>query len=199
MPLLLCAFWGFAGLDWIAVARENKPLEYLAKPATLLALLLWAAQTPGVSPWLTAALAFSLLGDVFLMLPIDAFIAGLGSFLIGHLAYLGAFTAPWSSRLGWLAVLLVVSAPLSGRLLRAIDEPPLRIAVAVYVLAISTMVASAIAGGSPVAIGGALLFMASDLMIGWSRFVQPWSWAKVAIIVTYHLGQWGLARALAAA
>jgi alkenylglycerophosphocholine hydrolase len=193
--LLLC-FWAFALLDWIAVARGWKPLEYLAKPATLLALLAWVASAPQASPWLLAALAFSLLGDVFLMLPANLFVAGLGSFLAGHLAYLGAFAAPWGARGLWLIGLLAASSPLVRRLLRAVPEPPLRIAVGIYIVAISAMVASALAGGHPLAILGAFLFMGSDLMIGWSRFVRTWPSAKLAIIVTYHLGQVALATAL---
>ena len=70
--------------------------------------------------------------------------------------------------------------------------------VAVYVLAIGAMVVSAVATAgridwpawrSVVAIAGALLFMASDSMIGWSRFVEQFRGAQVSIIVTYHLGQ----------
>lgn len=196
MPPFLLAFWVFALLDWAAVARGNRPLEYVAKPATLLALLGWAWSTGTASPWLLAALFFSLLGDVFLMLPTDAFVPGLGSFLVGHLAYLGAFDAPWASRGAWLAGLLVVISPVVARLLRAVPVGPLRGAVAVYVLAISCMVASALASGDLLAIGGGALFMLSDLMIGWSRFVGGWSWARIGIIVTYHLGQLGLATAL---
>ena len=198
MDPLLAAFWIFAVLDWIAVARQIKPLEYLAKPATLLALIAWAALHPQASPWLLVALGFSLLGDVFLMLPVNAFVAGLGSFLIGHLAYLGAFSAPWPSRGWWLLGLVAVTSPVVRSLLRAVQPASLQVAVGVYILAISTMVASALAGGVTLAVAGALLFMASDLMIGWNRFVRPWDWAKLAIIVTYHLGQLALATALTA-
>ena len=198
MDPLLLAFWIFAFLDWVAVARRQKPLEYLAKPATLLALLAWTARAPAASPWLLAALTFSLLGDVFLMLPIDAFVAGLASFLIGHLAYLGAFTAPWSARVAWLLGLLAVTTPVWRPLLRAVTAPSLRLAVAIYMVAVTAMVASALASGNPLAIVGALLFLVSDTMIGWNRFVQPWSGAKLAIIVTYHVGQLALATALTA-
>ena len=43
---------------------------------------------------------------------------------------------------------------------------------------------------------GALLFVTSDGLIGYSRFVRVPSWAPVAIIVTYHLGQAGLVLSL---
>ena len=38
--------------------------------------------------WFVAALVLSLAGDVFLMLPKDLFVFGLGAFLLGHLAYI---------------------------------------------------------------------------------------------------------------
>ena len=34
----------FALLDWVAVARDSKPLEYIAKPATMAFLILYAAE-----------------------------------------------------------------------------------------------------------------------------------------------------------
>src|SRR3989441_7334022 len=98
----LAAFGVFAVLDWLAVSRSVRSLEYVAKPATLLALLVYAG-SGHPSPWLVAALAFSLLGDVFLMLPADLFLAGLAAFLVAHLAYIGAFAGPVLPRLVWLA------------------------------------------------------------------------------------------------
>ena len=41
-----------------------------------------------------------LLGDVYLMLPVDLFIPGLAAFLVGHLAYIADFHAA----LGWRLV-----------------------------------------------------------------------------------------------
>ena len=191
----LVAFGVFAVLDWLAVSRGIRPLEYVAKPATLLALLVYAA-SGHPSPWLVAALAFSLLGDVFLMLPADLFLAGLGAFLVAHLAYIGAFAAPVVPRLVWLAVMIGVLSPVAVRILRAVPDRGLRAPVALYSLAIALMVASAVASASSVAIAGAVLFLVSDMLIAWNRFVSPKSWAPLAIIVTYHLGQLGLATAL---
>ena len=49
----------------------------------------------------------------------------------------------------------------------------------------------------PVAIAGAVLFYASDGILGWNKFVQPVPHGRVAIMTTYHLGQIGLVLALA--
>ena len=61
--------------------------------------------------------------------------------------------------------------------------------VSAYIAVISVMVASAIATTNVYAIAGALLFMGSDTLIAWNRFVQPLRWAPVTIMVTYHAGQ----------
>ena len=89
--------------------------------------------------------------------------------------------------------------------MRASGRQALAGPVTIYVLAISAMVVSAIAtagradwsaGRSALAIGGALLFFASDGMIGWSRFVGDFPRSRVAIMVTYHLAQAALVLAL---
>jgi len=63
-------------------------------------------------------------------------------------------------------------------------------------LVISLMVISALGTLIPAAIIGALLFFASDAVLGWNRFVQPLPNARIIIMTTYHLGQIGLVLAL---
>ncbi|MBP3932294.1 MAG: lysoplasmalogenase, partial [Pseudomonas sp.] len=43
------------------------------------------------------------------------------------------------------------------------------------------------------AAAGALAFVVSDSLIGIDRFVQPFSAAPYLIILSYWLGQWGIA------
>ncbi|MDX2168979.1 MAG: lysoplasmalogenase [Deltaproteobacteria bacterium] len=196
--LLLIAAAIAAVVDWIAVARASKPLEWIAKPATLALLLLWGAQGPHATWALLAALTFSLLGDVYLMLPAELFLAGLSAFLVGHVFFVVAFDATMLARGIWFVIVMLVTAPLSLRLLRAAPDLPTRIAIGLYMTVIALMVGSAIASGSRVAAAGALLFMASDAMIALNRFVAPFAGARLAIIVTYHLGQFLLVYALRA-
>jgi uncharacterized membrane protein YhhN len=186
--LLFVAFIAAAALDWWAVSQERKPVEWIAKPAALAFLLLWAMLGSEASWLLLAALTFSLLGDVYLMLPANLFAAGLGAFLIGHLGYIGVFDAPLVWRLVWSAVAIAASAPVALRIVRAAPGA-LRGAVVAYMIVIGFMVGSAIASGSLIAAAGAVLFMVSDSMIAWNRFVAPFAGARVAIIITYHVGQ----------
>jgi uncharacterized membrane protein YhhN len=194
--LLLIAAAIAAVADWIAVAREWKPLEWVAKPATLALLLLWGALGPNASWALLAALTFSLLGDVYLMLPADLFLAGLLAFLVGHVFYVVAFDVTPLALGIWFVIVMLFTAPLSLRLLRAAPDLPTRVAIGLYMTVIALMLGSAIASGSRIAAAGALLFMASDAMIALNRFVAPFAAARLSIIVTYHLGQLLLVYAL---
>jgi uncharacterized membrane protein YhhN len=68
--------------------------------------------------------------------------------------------------------------------------------VAVYVLVISAMVVVALGTATALLVTAALLFYASDAMLGWNRFVTPKSWAHLAVMVTYHLAQGAFVLAL---
>jgi uncharacterized membrane protein YhhN len=199
--LWLAAAGVFAVGDWMAVARRNKPLEYVCKPAAT-ALLLTTALALDTAPdlgdrraWFVAALALSLAGDVFLMLPRDLFVAGLGSFLLAHIAYVIGFQqdGPDAGALAVGAIVAaIIGAAVGSRILTSVrrgPHPELTVPVVAYMLVISAMVASALASGDAVAAVGALTFELSDSLIAWNRFVRPLRWAPVAIMVTYHSGQ----------
>ena len=195
----LAVFVGAAIVDWVAAGRGLRGAEYVAKPAALAALIEYAVAGSAASAWLVAALALSLAGDVLLMLPFDLFVPGLAAFLLAHVAYVVAFASPALSTLILLAPVAVVAVPLAARVVGAIDERSLRPPVIAYVAVLSVMVASALAYGAVAAACGAVLFMASDALIAWNRFVRRLAWAPVVIMVTYHLGQLGLVTALRSA
>ena len=192
--------------DWLAVARRRTSLEYVCKPLTI-ALLIGVAVSldaadGAVRGWFVAALALSLLGDVFLMVPRDLFVAGLASFLVAHVAYIAGLWSDGQTALGFgvgVAVAAVAVVIVGRRVLRAVrhgEEPGLALPVGLYMAVISLMLASAVGTGAVVAIGGAGLFYSSDAMIAWERFVHPRAWHRLAIIVTYHLAQAGLTLSL---
>lgn len=192
--------------DWVAVARADKALEYVCKPAVMVALvgvaLALEPTAAGRRDWFVAALVLSVLGDVFLMLPRDLFVAGLGSFLLAHIAYVVGFRVDGGSAGAWalaaiavLAVDVVLARPVLAAVRR--EHRDLMVPVVAYMLVISAMVSAALATGVAVAIVGAVLFFASDTLIAWNRFVAPRRWMPLAIIVTYHVGQTGLVLSLA--
>jgi len=204
--VFLGAAVAFAVGDWVARGRDDLRLEYLCKPATMVMLLgvalsLTPANDAGARRWwFVAALVLSLAGDVLLMLPSDRFVAGLAAFLAGHLCYVAGFWArgPGGPAFAIAAVVVVVVvSPVAARILGALrGTPELRAPVALYIGTISVMLATALAVGNPLAGVGAALFVASDAMIAWNRFVTPFAAAEVGIMVTYHLGQAGLVLSL---
>ncbi|MET0902814.1 MAG: lysoplasmalogenase [Acidimicrobiales bacterium] len=204
--LLLALALTAAFFDWLAVNQEHKTLEYLCKPLTLALLIACAlALDPAdeaVRAWFVAALVLSLAGDVFLMLPRDLFVLGLGSFLLGHVAYIvgmhvdGVDGARFMVGIGVVAGLL---AGLGTRILRGVRAGPdtgLAGPVVAYMGVISAMLASAIGVGDWVMVVGASLFYVSDALIAWNRFVAETSHSRVAIMVTYHLAQTALVLSL---
>jgi uncharacterized membrane protein YhhN len=204
--LLLAFTLVVAAFDWIAVATDKRSFEYVAKP---LAMVLLIATTIAIDPvddatkvLFVCALSFSLLGDVFLMLPRNIFVAGLASFLVGHLFYIAGLQLRGQDGVWFvvgLVIVLVAVGTIGLRVIRSVrrgDEPRLVAPVTAYIAVISFMVASAFGTANVFAIIGAALFYASDALIAWNRFVHEQPWGRVAIMVTYHLGQVGLVLSL---
>jgi uncharacterized membrane protein YhhN len=188
-----------AVVDWVAVARDNRRVEYVAKPLTMAALV---AMTLALDPtdqarwgWFIAAGVFSLAGDVFLMLPRDRFIPGLVAFLFGHLCYIaGLLQGSLDVTAGAIgAVVVTAAAVVIGRRVlgsvRAGEQAALFGPVLGYMVVICVMVVAAFAAGPSLAIAGALLFFSSDATLAWQRFVAPLPSGRVAVMVTYHAGQ----------
>lgn len=195
-----------AVFDWIAVHQQQKTVEYLCKPLTLVLLIACALaldpDDPAVRAWFVLALVLSLAGDVFLMLPKDLFVFGLGSFLLGHIAYIVGMHVDGVDGLRLLigiVIVMVLLAVIGTRILKGVragPDPGLGGPVVAYMGVISAMVASAIGVGQAMMVIGAALFYASDALIAWNRFVAETRHHDVAIMVTYHLAQAALVLSL---
>lgn len=186
-----------AAADWWAVIRSKKLVEYVCKPAAatffVVAAALVDANDAGVRGWMVAALVFCIAGDVFLMVPRDAFVPGLASFAVAQVLFAVSFArGDISTARLVIAVLFVAGTTtvLARRFISALKRlgsvtliPP----AVVYMAVISAMVVSAIGGGTILGIIGALLFMASDSLIAEERFVRRRRWQPLTVIVTYHL------------
>jgi uncharacterized membrane protein YhhN len=193
----------FAVVDWWAAASDRQRVRHVSKPATLVALIgvavtLDPTVSPGIRTAMVIGLVFSLGGDVFLLLPEKWFVAGLGSFLVGHIAYVVAMQAAPTSVAGTLVGLAVVGigiALVGQRVVRGVaagEHRQLVGPVIAYLAVISAMVVSAFGTEAAWAVVGASLFYASDATLAWNRFLTPLRWGPLAVIVTYHLGQMGL-------
>lgn len=207
MPTLQLALAASAALVAVLAIRAHYLDEsrrwqvYAFKPlATLLILALALVLTPARSDYqwaIAAGLLFSTAGDVFLMLPRDRFVAGLASFLVAHLCYVGAFSigVPFAA-----APLLWLPFFAAGGLVLALVwpglKPALRAPVAVYVIVIATMAGQAAgrwhASGSAVALAaavGAGLFVVSDAVLAIDRFRWKFRAARAVTLATYWAAQ----------
>lgn len=195
--------WALAGLgalaaliDWRATARGAERVRHRTKPAPMVLLIAAAA---AVQPWhgwpqalLLAAFAASLAGDV-LLLPGRPLLPGLVAFLVAHGLFIAAFATEASSVAGTLfgAAVLAVVLPLAvPALLQAVKagSPRLSVPVGTYIAALSALVLTAGTTGSAWALGGAALFLASDLLLGWRAFVGP-VLKEWHVMATYHGAQ----------
>ena len=178
--------------NWIAVEKRNQRLEYFAKPATTLLLLIAAASLTPYDPsqraWFVAALAFCLAGDVFLMLPRDLFVPGLASFLLGHILFIVGMIVRGVDvgAIGFLSavVLAFVARPVVAAVQR--EHRDLLIPVAAYILVIGAMLMVAVSGDSLIGAEGGVMFVISDRLLAQNRFVRPFRHAQLAIMTTYH-------------
>ncbi len=186
---------GFAtGLDWrVMLALKLAPV--------LLAIdWLCAAAAPGrYRFWIALGLGLSLLGDALLALPTDQFVAGLVAFLLAHLAYVAGYLN--RSRAAAPSWLLVAASAVAG-FLYLLDTRgnlgPMRVPVFVYATVIGAMLwrAGSLARldrAGRWALVGALLFVASDMVLAWNRFVAPDPALRYINILLYWAGQWGIA------
>lgn len=191
---------------WASGACASWPRS-AAKTASvaLLALAGWAA----AAPWLiVAGLVFGAAGDLALSRPgPQAFLAGMGAFAAGHLAYALAFAAaplfhlagqaggsawaPAPSDLAALALLGLLLA--STEFWLAPRTGALRGPVRAYVGVIGLMAAAALVPAGPGKDAlrlGVALFVASDLMLALERFVIAAPSARRALALALWPAYW---------
>jgi uncharacterized membrane protein YhhN len=193
VAMLLLILWTFSAAGW---------------QAELLVVLLVFAQ------------AFGLAGDVLLLLKERWFLWGLGAFLVGHLFYVSVLVLKFNQIvgvamnmpgfywrvvlcvLGWSAVLITfyfIVRKLLGnqRLGRTLWYP-----IQVYAWILSGMVAfsfltiSISPGFSQLQmllLVGSVLFLVSDALLTYNRFIHRIKRGQLWVRITYHLAQFCLA------
>lgn len=199
---LLVAAGVVAAANWWAVAdggsRRAIAVTKLGATTILIALAAVAGSMDATTRgFLVAAVVLGLVGDAALLGDsTNRFLAGLSAFALGHLAYVVAALlvgVSWLRALGAIPFLVVLlgfrflSRTVPGA--AAAGGAVMRTAVVGYAAIISAMVVTATGTPNPLAALGAMSFAVSDWMIGHGRFVGPIRHERVAIMVTYHLGQ----------
>ncbi len=164
----------------VAERRRLRWAIWLAKPVASLGFVMAALGAGAVSSaygrLVLAGLALCWLGDV-LLIPAakGAFLAGLASFLAGHVAFALAFVLRGIAPLAAVVTLAALLLPALGvwRWLGPHVPAPMRVPVVAYVVVIVLMVTCAVGTLAPLPIAGALAFFVSDLSVARDRFVSP--------------------------
>ena len=211
VPALFCTACT-AALVWAEVS-SIRWLRIVAKSLAAASFIVYAltmgaasAGSPGV--WVLAALGLSAIGDLCLLSEEEGpFLAGIGAFLLGHVAYIGAFFA-LGVHWGGVAVAAAPVAVLSGLIWRWLGPHTgdLKAAVAAYVVVISAMVTmsvgSAVFEQSPGRMGlllAAIVFFLSDLCVARDRFIAPGPQNRVVGLPLYFGAQLVFAGTIAVA
>lgn len=184
-------------------------LHYITKPLiviSLLALLIYHTSLRGrFVKRIAAGLFFGLGGDVFLMFQHtnpNFFLLGLASFLIGHLLYISAFYLDYLTNptIGkkytkWAILVFGVFCMAFYILLRE-HLGAMKIPVLIYAFVISLMAIMAVNRHGRVnsfsfnlIFIGAVLFLLSDSILAYNKFVKPFTYAGIPIMATYMLAQ----------
>ncbi len=191
--LFLCA----ATFFFLPVSLPHK----ITIPVGLLALAsLW------MCPWqMFLAFLFSAAGDY--MGSCNNFLGQMGFFAIGHVWFIVYFVGRYFKKVehdrkltgkakGYLAMVLFCTVVLLCvafiKIAPGASEGIIRIGVCTYAVIISTMLVSALLQRSSLFALGAVLFVFSDFILAWNKFVEPVPYRNYLVLVPYFLAQWFL-------
>ena len=145
------------------------------------------------STWpMVLAMGFSALGDY--MGVCHNFWGQMGSFALAHVAYILFFcrTRPeerTSEGIKWKSAIVILYGVVVGLLIVPHVHGFLQAGVSVYILLIITMCILAWRQKNPYYALGAWLFVFSDTVLAWNKFVSRIEWAGYLIMIPYYLGQ----------
>ncbi len=155
-------------------------------------------------PWqMTLALLFSTLGDHFGSC--HNFMAQMGFFALGHVWFIIYFIDRYFKRVekdrrlsgktkGYLAMVVFCAIALLvvvfTRIVPEVPKGVMTIGVSIYALLICTMLVSAMLQRSSLFALGAILFVFSDFILAWNKFVEPIPGRHYLVLVPYFLAQW---------
>ncbi len=212
--ILIWLFGIFSLANIIGETTQSISLIFATKPVLMILLSLWfyletKEKTSPFVRYILGGFVFSIFGDTFLMFNENEvggeifFLLGLGSFLITHLFYVGAFLS-WNKRETgfveqnkWLFLPFAVFLFLNTAFLWKGIPADMKIPVILYSSAIVAMTMSCLNLKTKISkqtfqilFGGVVLFLISDTFIGINKFRIALPSARILIMIPYLLGQY---------
>ena len=200
-----------------AVNPQWSELHYWTKPALtgfLMVLVLASGnwRKSSLKVFTLLALTFSMTGDVLLMMEDEAsyFLFGLGAFLLAHIFYITVFIltprlpleVPFLKRNPWS---IFLTAGYIGWFFSELKEGagPMAGPVLFYAITVGIMLLTALNREKHVSpksfqlvLIGALLFITSDSLLAWNRFIDELPNSPIWILGTYAWAQFLIVRGL---
>lgn len=187
----------FLRVEWPLLAAGAKIIASTGFLATAISV---GALSHRFGQTIFAGLLLSLFGDLFLIgISEQAFVLGLGFFLLAHIAYIVAFVTFGTDRKWAIAAAIPISAitVIVAIWLTPSIPTDLLIPVRVYSIVIGLMVIAAFgargAGASSLVVAGALMFFVSDLSVAATRLVHVSFPTIIWGLPLYYAGQLCLA------
>lgn len=201
------AFLFLALLHLYAVYANLPNLRFFSKPLICISLIFILYKETGlkknIEKLVAVGLFFGCLGDIFLMLNENMFVAGLASFLIGHILYVIAFSKQTSAKaLSKHKSYILIAGILASfsYYLYSILKPslgPLKIPVILYIIVIAAMAFFAYTRRYQtntlsfiICLIGTLLFIFSDSILALNKFVAYLANSGLYIMSSYILAQY---------
>ena len=135
------------------------------------------------------AFLFSCTGDA--MGAYGSFFGQMGYFAAAHIILIWAFAEElWKVRKTLVGLAVTTALVFAFALvIPKVPEPWLQIGCGVYAVLITAMFGLSLMQRSPLFAIGAALFLISDMILSWNKFVGPVAAEKWLIMVPYYLGQ----------
>lgn len=179
-------------------APVDIPHKITIPVATLTVASLW------LCPWqISLALLFSALGDYFGSCA--NFIGQMGFFAIAHVCYIVYFINRYLTKVerdrkltlkakGYLGMVtfctLALLATAFFKIVPCVEPGIIKTGVCIYACLISSMMFLALLQRSSLFALGAVIFVFSDFILAWNKFVEPVPYRQYLVLVPYFLAQW---------
>ncbi len=199
--VLILLFFIVSTLDIIGVGINNSRMQIIFKPMIILSLMaLYFFTAEKKNNWYLLALAFSFIGDVFLMDKNNMFLFGIAAFLVTQILYIIIIVKQMVKPslfhkylyaflyVNYVVYLLSLLKPNLGELFYPVLV--YGITISIFGLVATLNYVTKRTRPSLLLMLGAVLFISSDSMIALNKFHEPQTIYPVAIMVTYVLAQY---------
>lgn len=200
LTILTCGFWLGAAAYFVnyELGAPNIAVNCIVKtfPVFFLSIAVWLMGRKSMA-LLPFALYFSAIGD--LAGELHLFICQVAAFAVAQGTYASAFlerSKPTRVSFALEALLIAVSIAISAAIFPYIDRLIEKIFCVAYMALITFMAGSSLVQSCRLKwyyVAAALVFLFSDTIIAWNRFVNPVPYETYIIMLSYFTAQFGFA------